>query len=116
MTLNLCPEISGEEKMWRFLGIWMKNRWEWTASLLACMHFKITAVGFYDAMSAEQVDFILNQTEMKTLVVTQDYAVKIINDPFGSEYLLLENRQPIGFDQECFQKHILVQCYRCALQ
>ena len=42
------------------------------------MHFKITAVGFYDAMSAEQVDFILLQTEMKTLVVTVDYAKKVV--------------------------------------
>lgn len=75
---NLCPFISGEDKNWRFLGIWMKNRWEWTASLIACMYFKITAVGFYDAMSVEQVDFILNQTEMTSIVCTEDYAKKII--------------------------------------
>ena len=75
----MCPEIEGEGKQWKFLGIWMKNRWEWTATLLACMHFSITAVGFYDAMSAEQVDFILNQTEMKTLVCTGDYAKKIVD-------------------------------------
>jgi len=74
MVLNLCPETEGEEKMWKFFGIWMKNRWEWTASLLACMHYNVTAVGFYDAMSAEQVDFILNQTEMKSLICTEDYA------------------------------------------
>ena len=64
MTLNLCPEIEGEDKMWRFCGIWAKNRWEWTTTVLACMHYKITTVGFYDAMSLEQVEFILNQTEM----------------------------------------------------
>ena len=27
---------------------------------LASMHYKMTTVGFYDAMSAEQVDYILN--------------------------------------------------------
>ncbi len=43
------------------------------------MHYNITTVGFYDAMSAEQVDFILNQTEMSTLVVTADYAKKLID-------------------------------------
>ena len=59
MALNLCPQIEGEGQLWRFLGIWAKNRWEWTTTLLACMHYKITAVGFYDAMSSEQVDFIL---------------------------------------------------------
>lgn len=74
----MCPDTEGEDKQWNFLGIWMKNRWEWTASLLACMYYKVTAVGFYDAMSNEQVDFILNQTELKTLVCTQDYASKVI--------------------------------------
>ena len=78
MVLNLVPETEGEDKMWKFCGIWMKNRWEWTASLISCMYYTITAVGFYDAMSAEQVDFILNQTEMKTIIVTEDYAKKVV--------------------------------------
>ena len=78
MNLNLCPETTGEDKQWKFLGIWLKNRWEWSASLIAAMHYSITAVGFYDAMSAEQVDFILNQTELKTLVVDENYAGKIV--------------------------------------
>lgn len=64
MKYNLCPEIEGEGKQWRFLGIWTKNRWEWTASLIASMFYSVTTVGFYDAMSAEQVDYIINQTEM----------------------------------------------------
>ena len=79
MALNLCPEIEGEGKMWNFIGIWSKNRAEWTTTLLASMHYSITTVGFYDAMSAVQVEFILNQTEMKTLVCTPDYAEKILN-------------------------------------
>lgn len=65
--------------MWRFMGIWMKNRAEWTTTLLANMHYKITTVGFFDAMSKEQVDFILNQTEMKTVVCTPDYAQRLID-------------------------------------
>jgi long-subunit acyl-CoA synthetase (AMP-forming) len=60
MVLDLCPEVRAEDKDWRFVGIWAKNRWEWTTTLLAAMHYKITTVGFYDAMSNEQVDFILN--------------------------------------------------------
>ena len=47
--------------------------------MIACMFYNITAVGFYDAMSAEQVDFILNQTEMRTLVCTADYAAKLVD-------------------------------------
>ena len=39
VTLNLCPEVEGEGKPWRFIGVWAKNRWEWTNTLLAGMHF-----------------------------------------------------------------------------
>lgn len=60
VSLDLCPEVEGEGQMWKFIGIWAKNRWEWTTTLLASMHYKITTVGFYDAMSAVQVEFILN--------------------------------------------------------
>ena len=76
--LNLCPEVEGEGKMWKFLGIWAKNRMEWTISLLAAMYYNITAVGFFDAMSPEQVEFIFNQTEMCTVICTADYAKKIV--------------------------------------
>jgi len=59
MIKGLCPETEGEGKMWRFVGIWAKNRWEWTNTLLAGMHVGVTTVGFYDAQSQEQVDFII---------------------------------------------------------
>lgn len=78
INLNLCPQVEGDGQLWRFIGVWSKNRWEWTETLLAAMHYKITTVGFYDAMSAEQVDFILNQTEMQTVVCSKDYALKLI--------------------------------------
>jgi len=78
MNLELCPDIEGEGKQWKFLGIWAKNRKEWTVSLLATMHYNITAVGFFDAMSSEQVEFIFNQTEMTSVVCTADYAKKIV--------------------------------------
>lgn len=60
------------------MGIWAKNRWEWTCSLLASMHYAITTVGFYDAMGIEQVEYILNQTEMTTIVCAAQYAEKLI--------------------------------------
>lgn len=42
------------------------------------MHYKVTTVGFYDMMGPEQVDYILNQTEMPTVVCSLDYAQKLI--------------------------------------
>ena len=77
MTQNLCPEVGDEG--FKFCGIWSKNRWEWITTLLACMHYKITVVGFYDAMGTSSVEFILNQTEMTSIICSGEYIEKIVN-------------------------------------
>ena len=51
MVNKLCPEIEAEGRTWRFCGVWARNRQEWFTTLFAGMHFNITNVGFYDAMS-----------------------------------------------------------------
>lgn len=79
MKLDLIPEVEGEGKKWRFLGIWAKNRWEWTCGLIGCMHYSATTVGFFDAMGQEQVDFILKQTEMQTILCSAQYLGKVID-------------------------------------
>ena len=79
MNGGFCPEVEGEEgKKIRFCGIWSKNRFEWTETLLACMRYNIIVVGFFDAMGATQMDFILNQTEMTTVVSAPEYIPKWI--------------------------------------
>ena len=80
MNGNFCPEVEGEttgEKI-RFCGIWAKNRYEWTETMLACMRYNIKIVGFFDAMGVDQMDFILNQTEMTTVVCAPEYIPKFI--------------------------------------
>ena len=37
-SLNLVPEVEGEGKLWRFLGIQSKNRKEWYISELGATH------------------------------------------------------------------------------
>ena len=80
MAGQYCPEVDGEEdgQKLRFCGIWAKNRMEWTTTLIACMHYKIIAVGFYEAMGADQVEFILNQTEMSTIVCAPEFIAKVV--------------------------------------
>jgi long-chain acyl-CoA synthetase len=68
VNFGLCPETEGDGRMWRFMGVWSKNRWEWATTLIACMHFNITTVGFFEAMGQTQVDFIFNQTEMTSIL------------------------------------------------
>ena len=77
-VLNLCPIKNAEGQEWRFAGIWAQNTPEWALTLLAGMHVKTTIVGFYDAMAAEQVNYILNQTELNTIFCSLNYAQKVL--------------------------------------
>ena len=75
---NLAPQIEGEGKMQRICGIWAKNNKEWMITQLACMKVRTSVVGFYDAMGSSAVDFIIEQTELKTIVCTQEYLARVI--------------------------------------
>jgi long-subunit acyl-CoA synthetase (AMP-forming) len=79
MVNRLCPEIEAEDRNWRFCGVWARNRQEWFTTLFAGMHFNITNVGFYDAMSIQAVDFILNQTKLTTIVCEGALVKKIVD-------------------------------------
>ena len=48
-------------------------------TLLAGMHYDTTTVGFYETMSVDQVDFILNETEMSTITCTLNFAKKLLS-------------------------------------
>jgi long-chain acyl-CoA synthetase len=43
------------------------------------MYYNTTTVGFFDAMGQKQVDYILNQTEMCTILCSSQYLPKIID-------------------------------------
>lgn len=46
--------------------------------LCAGMHYNITNVGFYDAMSVNAVDYIMNQTELTTIFCEGGLVKKIV--------------------------------------
>jgi long-subunit acyl-CoA synthetase (AMP-forming) len=46
--------------------------------MLAGMHYKITNVGFYDAMSVKAVDFIIEQTKLTTIFCEGGLVKKVI--------------------------------------
>ena len=110
MAGGYIPEVDGEvegQKL-RFCGIWAKNRMEWHTSLIACMHYKVIVVGFFDAMGAEQVDFILDQTELSTIVCEPVFVAKIVQmkKDGQAEYLknlvIMDDKNPPEFE-ECTQ-------------
>jgi long-chain acyl-CoA synthetase len=74
---DLAPQIEGEGQMQRFCGIWAKNCSEWLITMLACMKVRTSVVGFYDAMGNSAVDFIIEQTELGTIVCSKEYLKKV---------------------------------------
>jgi len=43
------------------------------------MHYNYTVVGFYDAMGTTSVEFILNQTEMTSIICSGEYIKRIVD-------------------------------------
>ena len=72
---NLCPEILvkdellGGEKNMRFMGIYSKNREEWIVGSFGCQMDSIIIVPLYDTLGMKSIGYILNQTEMTTIIL-----------------------------------------------
>jgi long-chain acyl-CoA synthetase len=78
LVKKLNPVIRGEDKDQKFIGIWSKNRAEWTITLLSTMRIKTSAVGFYDSMGEDAVNFIVDQTELTTIFCSNEYIDRIL--------------------------------------
>lgn len=72
-ALNLAPDIEAEGTTYRFIGIQSKNRAEWVEFHIANLHQSVTSVAFFDTLGPDAQKFIINQTEMTTMVVSIDY-------------------------------------------
>jgi len=57
--MKLTKEVFGDDKKWKFIGIWAKNRYEWLTTHIANMYFNNTTIGFFDSMGNGTVDYIL---------------------------------------------------------
>lgn len=53
------PDVEGEGQKWKFMGIYAKNREEWTLSDMACMCQSGTTIAFYDTLGAAAVEFVI---------------------------------------------------------
>jgi long-subunit acyl-CoA synthetase (AMP-forming) len=78
--LDLSPITSGGpgERDRRFMCVWSKNRWEWFACMLGAWYVNTTVTGFYDTQGEEQIDYICNQLEMKSIFCEQKYLTRVI--------------------------------------
>ncbi|RLN82902.1 hypothetical protein BBJ28_00000866 [Nothophytophthora sp. Chile5] len=69
MQLGLLPRIRGEDSD-RMLAIYMKNSMEWVIMEQAAYAFSAVVVALYDTLGPDSTQFILNQTELVTIVCT----------------------------------------------
>ena len=77
-VLNLMPEIENEEGIWKFMGIYSKNREEWTITELASVSQAGTTVAFYDTLGPQSVEFVINQTKLTTIACAGQYLKTLI--------------------------------------
>ncbi|KAG0273937.1 hypothetical protein BGZ95_010262 [Linnemannia exigua] len=60
-------------------GIFSINRPEWTMSELAGYMYNFTSVPLYDTLGVAAIEFIVNQTEMETVIASADKAWILLN-------------------------------------
>ena len=75
--LNFCPEIQYENQINKLFGIYSKNREEWIISYLGCQLNSITVVTLYDTLGVNAIEFILNQTELISVLIESNVLEKI---------------------------------------
>ena len=83
MALDLVPEVEGEGRNWRFLGIQSKNRKEWGLSYLGNIRNNGTAVALYDTLGIEASKYVINQTGLSTIACQGDLVKKISEMKIG---------------------------------
>ncbi|KAF4042744.1 AMP-binding enzyme [Phytophthora infestans] len=69
MHLDLLPRIGGENGD-RMLAIYMKNAIDWVLVEHAAYAYNAIVVALYDSLGPDSTQFILNQTEIATIVCT----------------------------------------------
>lgn len=75
---NLIPEVEGEGKMWKMLGIQSKNRVEWNLCHIGNYMAGGTTIALYDTLGQDAARYVCNQTELSTICCSKDLIKSII--------------------------------------
>lgn len=76
---NLAPRNEFPDGNLRTVSLYAKNREEWVITDMACILTDITVVTLYDTLGKDSIEYILDQTHIKTIVLSSD-KVKVILD------------------------------------
>ncbi|KAH0478783.1 MAG: hypothetical protein KVP17_001299 [Porospora cf. gigantea B] len=75
VDLGLAPVLNFDDNVYvpatqlRPVGIYSKNREEWFIAEYAAAAFGLVLIPLYDTLGTEAVEYIINQTEMTTIIV-----------------------------------------------
>ena len=75
MKHDLCPKVQSENGTFGLIGLYAKNREEWVVTDIASILAGFASVTLYDTLGKEFIEYIMNQTELKTLVLSLDKIV-----------------------------------------
>jgi len=77
------------------MGIQSKNRKEWCLMNLGNMRQKITSVALYDTLGKDAMRFIIDQTEMTTVALSNDLIAKLCQLKIDDEGLEVKKLQRV---------------------
>jgi long-chain acyl-CoA synthetase len=78
MAKDLVPKRDTEDGQIRFMALYAKNREEWVVTDLACILSGVTVVTLYDTLGKDSLEYILDQTYIKTCVLSADKLKNIV--------------------------------------
>lgn len=86
-AMGLTPEVEGEGKQWKMLGIQSKNRVEWNLCHMGNYLSGGTTIALYDTLGQDAARFVCHQTQLSTICCSKDLIAGIIklkaDDPEG---------------------------------
>lgn len=88
---NMCPKISSDDGNFGMIGLYAKNREEWIVTDFAAVLAGIATVTLYDTLGKEFIEYIINQTQLNTLVLQSDKIKKILELKEAQKINLLNN-------------------------
>ena len=80
LELGLCGLEMHEGEEFRFLGLYSKNREEWLTADIASWHISATTVPLYDTLGSESKNFIIEQTQLRTIILSGENIEKILEE------------------------------------
>jgi long-chain acyl-CoA synthetase len=78
--MNLAPVKEEYEKFSiKFVGVYSKNREEYAVLDLSSAIFGYVTVPLYDTLGTEAISYILNQTNLETLFLSEECLSNLMN-------------------------------------